>query len=93
LSKKEIRVDVDDRNETLGKRIRESETEWIQYTLVIGEKEVGKTNLSIRDRKTGNVKELSIEEFVSEIKEQTKDKPFTKLNLSRNISKRPQIMV
>mgnify|MGYP003346088228 FL=1 len=93
LSKNEIRVDVDDRNETLGKRIRESETEWIQYTLVIGEKEVGKTNLSIRDRKTGNVKELSIEEFVSEIKEQTKDKPFTKLNLSRNISKRPQIMV
>ena len=93
LSKNEIRVDIDDRNETLGKRIRESETEWIQYTLVIGEKEVGKTTLSIRDRKTGNVRELSMAEFVNEIKEQTKDKPFTKLNLSRNVSKRPQIMV
>ena len=61
--------------------------------MVIGEKEVGKTTLSIRDRKTGNVRELSMAEFVNEIKEQTKDKPFTKLNLSRNVSKRPQIMV
>jgi len=93
LSSSDIRVDIDDRNETLGKRIRESETEWIQYTLVIGEKEMGKANLSIRDRKTGNVMELSFDEFVSEIKKQTQGKPFTKLNLSRHLSKRPQIMV
>jgi len=93
LSANDIRVDIDDRNETLGKRVRESETEWIQYSLVIGEKEVGKSTLSIRDRKSGNVRELSFEEFVSEIKNQTKDKPFTKLNLSRHLSKRPQIMV
>jgi threonyl-tRNA synthetase len=93
LSANDIRVDIDDRNETLGKRVRESETEWIQYSLVIGEKEVGKSTLSIRDRKSGNARELSFEEFVSEIKNQTKDKPFTKLNLSRHLSKRPQIMV
>lgn len=93
LSSQEIRVDIDDRNETLGKRIRESETEWIRYTLVIGEKEVSKLNLSVRDRKTGESKELSFDDFVNEIKNQTKDKPFTKLNLARLVSKRPQIMV
>ncbi|HIH45550.1 MAG TPA: hypothetical protein HA292_00455, partial [Candidatus Nitrosotenuis sp.] len=46
-----------------------------------------------RDRKTGESKELSFDDFVNEIKNQTKDKPFTKLNLARLVSKRPQIMV
>ena len=93
LSANDIRVDIDDRNETLGKRIRESETEWIRYTLVIGEKELAKSNLSVRDRKTGDAKDIPLDDFINEIKQQTKDKPFTKLNLSRYLTKRPQIMV
>lgn len=39
ISGQNVRVDVDDRNESIGKRIREFEKEWIQYILVIGEKE------------------------------------------------------
>lgn len=93
LSRHDIRVDIDDTNETIGKRIRASEIEWIRYALVIGDKEISQTNLSVRDRQIGNVKDLSFEEFVQEIKSQTQDKPFTKLNLSRHVSKRPQIMV
>jgi threonyl-tRNA synthetase len=93
LGKNDIRVDIDDRNETVGKRIREAETDWIRYSLVIGDKELNQANLSVRDRKTGDVKEISFDEFVKEIKEQTANKPFTKLNLSRYLSKRPQIMV
>jgi threonyl-tRNA synthetase len=93
LSQQEIRVDIDDRNESIGKRIRESETEWIQYSLVIGEKEINQANLSIRDRASGDVKELSFDAFVKEIKDRTKGKPSAKLNLSRHVSKRPQIMV
>ncbi len=93
LVSQDIRVDIDDRNESVGKRIRESETEWIQYSLVIGEKEIGQPNLSVRDRKTGDVKEISFDAFVEEIKSQTAGKPFTKLNMSRYLSKRPQIMV
>ena len=89
----EIRVDVDDRNESVGKSIRDAETEWIPYVLVIGEKEVNAEKFSIRDRKSGNVKELKIDELVNEIKEQTKGKPFMKLNMNRELSKRPQIMV
>jgi threonyl-tRNA synthetase len=93
LSSNNIRVDIDDRNESIGKRIRESETEWIRYALVIGEKEVNKSSLSVRDRQSGNVRDISFDEFISEIKEQTKNKPYTSLNLSRHLTKRPQIMV
>jgi threonyl-tRNA synthetase len=93
VSSFDIRVDVDDRNESVGKSIRDAETDWISYIMVVGEKEVNATKMSIRDRKAGNVKELSVEELVKEIKEQTHDKPFMKLNMNRHLSKRPQIMV
>ncbi len=64
ISFNEIRVDVDDRNESIGKRISIAEKEWIRYILVIGEKEVNSENLSIRDRTTGKVVELSFEKFL-----------------------------
>lgn len=89
----DIRVDIDDRNESIGKRIRDAEKEWIQYILVIGEKEANSKNLSVRDRKTGNTYELSFDDFIKEIKEQTKGKPFSKLNVPFLLSQRPQIMV
>jgi threonyl-tRNA synthetase len=88
-----IRVDMDDRNESIGKRIREAEKEWIRYILVIGEKEANSENLSIRDRNTGDLRELSFDDFLKEIKAQTKGKPFTDLNLPKHLSKRPQLMV
>ncbi|HJJ23245.1 MAG TPA: threonine--tRNA ligase [Nitrosopumilus sp.] len=93
ISSNDIRVDIDDRNESIGKRIREAEKEWIRYILVIGDKEANSENLSIRDRKTGDVRELSFDDFLDEINKQTKDKPFTGLNLPKYLSKRPQLMV
>jgi threonyl-tRNA synthetase len=93
LTSSKIRVDIDDRNESIGKRIREAETEWIQYILVIGEKEVNAKDLSIRNRETGELKQLVFEEFVKEITEQICDKPFSGLNSNRYLSSRPQIMV
>lgn len=92
ISQNSIRVDLDDRNESVGKSIRDAETEWIRYIIVIGEKEVSASKLSIRDRKSGTVRELTVEEFVNDIKDETKGMPFLKLNMSRYISKRPQIM-
>jgi threonyl-tRNA synthetase len=93
ISTNNIRVDIDDRNESIGKRIREAEKEWIRYILVIGDKETNSKNLSIRDRQTGNVRELPFDDFLKEINEQTKGKPFTGLNLPKHLSKRPQLMV
>ncbi len=93
ISENHIRVDIDDRNESIGKRIREAEKEWIRYILVIGEKEANSQNLSIRDRKTGDVRELPFDDFINEINEQTKSKPTTGLNLPKLLSKRPKLMV
>lgn len=93
ISANDVRVDVDDRNESIGKRIREAEKEWIRYILVIGDKEVNSRNLSIRDRQTGDVRDLTFDDFINEIEEQTKGKPFTGLNQPKYLSKRPNLMV
>ena len=93
LSSKNIRADIDDRNESIGKRIRDAEKEWIRYILVIGEREAGSQNLSIRDRTTSDVRELSFDEFISEINSQTTGKPYSSLNVPLLLSKRPVIQV
>ena len=93
LSEKNIRVDIDDRNDSIGKRIREAEKEWIRYILVIGEKEANSDNLSVRDRNTSDVRNLSFDEFIDEINEFTTDKPFSKRNMPLLLSKRPIIQV
>ena len=93
LSNQKIRVDIDDRNDTIGKRIREAEKEWIKYILVIGEREAGSENLSVRERNVSDVKEVSFDEFVTEIQSQTDDKPYSSLNASVLLSKRPVIQV
>ena len=93
LTKQNVRVDIDDRNDTINKRIRDAEKEWISYVLVIGEKEMNSPNLNVRDRTTGNVRQLSIEDFLKEIKDATNDKPISKLNSAVLLSQRPQIMV
>lgn len=93
LTENDIRVDVDDRNESVGKSIRDAETEWIRYIIVIGEKEVNSTTLSIRDRKSKDPHNLSVEDFITSIREETKGKPFMRINMGRSVAKRPQIMV
>jgi threonyl-tRNA synthetase len=93
LTKQNVRVDIDDRNDTINKRIRDAEKEWISYVLVIGEKEVNSPILNVRDRTTGDVRQLSIDDFVKEIKDATNGKPISKLNSAVLLSQRPQIMV
>lgn len=94
LSSKQIRTDIDDREESVRKKIRESETEWIRYTLVIGDKELQSEKFTVRDRNGKKQRQdVKLEELISEIKSQTDNKPYLPLNLPRNLSNRPQIMV
>ena len=93
IESNQVRVDVDDRNESIGKRIREAEKEWIRYILVIGEKEVNSDNLNVRDRHTGKTEEIPFDSFIAEIKNATEGKPYSGLNVPFYLSKRPQIMV
>jgi threonyl-tRNA synthetase len=93
LSDKQIRTDIDDRDESVAKKIRESETEWIRYTLVIGDKEMYTEKFIVRDRIQRKQHEVILQELADEINDQIKDKPYLPLNLPRYLSKRPQIMV
>jgi threonyl-tRNA synthetase len=89
-----IRVDVDDRDESVAKKIRDSESEWIRYTLVIGDKEIKTQIFTIRDRDSrSNQLQMTLEELVAEIFYKIQDKYYLPLGLPRNISERPQIMV
>jgi threonyl-tRNA synthetase len=86
-----IRVDVDDRAMTLQKRIREAETDWVPYVVVIGQKEIESGALSIRVRgEQGKLENMKLDELTAKVKEGTAGKPFKPLPLPRSLSKRPQ---
>jgi threonyl-tRNA synthetase len=88
-----IRADLDDREESVSKRIRESETEWIRYTLVVGDKEIEEEKFMVRDRFLGKQRTVVLEDLVNEIHSETVGKPYQQLNMTSHLSKRPQIMV
>src|SRR5215204_263001 len=93
LTENQIRTDIDDRDETVGKEIRESETEWVRYTIVIGNKEINSDKLIVRDRDEGKQREITLHHLINEVKAQTRDKPYLPLNLPPRLSARPQIIV
>jgi threonyl-tRNA synthetase len=85
-----IRVDIDDRQMTLQKRVREAEMEWVPCIVVVGQREIESGILPIRDRKTGERHNLELDKLISEIEETVKGKPFKPLPLPKLLSKRPQ---
>ncbi len=89
IEEENIRVDIDDRDETLNAKIRKAEREWIPYIVVIGEKEKQTKKLSVRRREDNKNLTLSVEELKNEIKKKTENMPFRKLNLPKQLSKRP----
>jgi len=90
LEKHCMRVDIDDRPLTLQKRIREAETEWVPYTVVVGQKELDSNELPVRDRSSGEMRKMKLEELVKEIQRITNGKPFKPLPLPKHLSRRPQ---
>jgi threonyl-tRNA synthetase len=86
-----VRVDVDDRAMTLQKRVREAETEWVPFVIVIGEREIEAGTLAVRDRETrGPPKNMKLDDLMSSIRSKMEGKPFKPLPLPRNLSRRPQ---
>src|SRR3989338_4992804 len=64
LHKENLRVWLDDRNETLGKKIREAELQKIPYILVIGEKEKSSGLINVRERGIKEQKTIKLDEFI-----------------------------
>lgn len=72
LQDKEIRVEVDDRAEKIGYKIREAQLQKVPYMLVVGDKEQEAGEVGVRNRKDGDVGAMKLEEFVEKIDEEIK---------------------
>ncbi len=70
----DIRVEVDDNNETVGNKIRKTIKEKVPYMLVIGDKEMNSDKLNIRDRGSDKVREISKEDFFNEVADKVRNK-------------------
>ncbi len=91
-----VRVDWDDRQLTLQKKVREAEMEWIPYIIVVGEREVESDILTVRDRslgrpgEPGRLRRMRLEELIEELRVKVNGKPFKPLPLPKKLSRRPR---
>ena len=74
LEKNNIRVELKNVNETLGKKIREAEMQKIPYLLIVGDKEIQAKTVSVRQRGKGDIGAIKLDEFINMIKKEIDDK-------------------
>lgn len=72
LYQKDYRVELDDRNEKLGYKIRGAQLEKIPYMLIIGDREVTERKVSVRERKEGDIGSYTLEEFLRMLEDRKK---------------------
>ncbi len=75
LEEKGFRVEVDDRNEKIGYKIREARLQKLPYMLIVGDQEVENQTLSVRERgEAGDLGSMSVEQFLTRITEENENK-------------------
>ncbi|MGO1369163.1 threonine--tRNA ligase [Senegalia sp. (in: firmicutes)] len=74
LRKNGIKVELDDRSEKIGYKIREAQLQQIPYMLVVGEKEASEEKVSVRSRKDGDTGAMKVNEFIEKIVKEIKEK-------------------
>jgi threonyl-tRNA synthetase len=90
INNRGFRADVDDRDESVPKRVREAEREWVPYIIVVGEKELSGEELQVRKRVKGVTEPMGLEELLKELEEACRDKPRAPLPLPKLLSMRPR---
>ena len=89
LSPAPMRVDIDDRKETVGKKVRQAEREWVSYYIVVGDRELQSDVLSLKSRAVTRVQSLTVDEIKAVVAEEIRDMPFRPLAEHQLLSKRP----
>ena len=74
LEKNNIRVELDDRSEKIGYKIREAQLQKVPYMLIIGDKEMQNNAVGVRSRKQGDMGARKLEEFIQDIVKEIEDK-------------------
>ena len=88
LSSFGFRVDFDDRDLSVGKKVREAEKEWLPFILVIGKNEVESKNFQVRNRYSGKIITMSLVELIEHCKKLSNGMISDELPLPRFISDR-----
>ncbi|MGN0143963.1 MAG: His/Gly/Thr/Pro-type tRNA ligase C-terminal domain-containing protein, partial [Clostridium sp.] len=73
LNESGIRVELDDRSEKIGYKIREARNERVPYIVIIGEKEQTEKNISLRSRKNGDEGAVDINKFIETVEEEVRN--------------------
>jgi len=92
-----FRTDIDDRDETVGKKIRDAGRDWVPYVVVIGDSELESGKLAVTVRAESEPKkpkkvEMTAEELKSRIAAETAGKPTKRLPLPVKLSERPRFI-
>jgi threonyl-tRNA synthetase len=74
MAEEGIRAELDHRSEKIGYKIREAQLQQIPYMLVVGEKEVEGKLVAVRSRDSGDLGQVSVEEFIKSLKTEIKEK-------------------
>jgi len=88
LKENNIRVDMDERHETVGKKIRNAGKEWVPYTIVIGDKELDSDKFTVNIRESNEKVLMDKDELINRIHDEVKGMPFRPLPLPLKLSKR-----
>jgi threonyl-tRNA synthetase len=89
ITREGVRVDVDDRGESLGKKVYEAETSWIPYIATLGPKEAKTGRLAVRVRHEKKIRQMTVQTLTKLIKKETAGYPNRPLPLPTELSKRP----
>ncbi|TAG30097.1 MAG: threonine--tRNA ligase [Sphingobacteriia bacterium] len=69
-----VRVEIDDRQEKIGRKIRDTELQRVPYMLVVGEKEMNEQQVSVRRQGKGDLGSVGLSEFIEKIKEEIQER-------------------
>ncbi|MFP4170070.1 MAG: threonine--tRNA ligase [Methanomassiliicoccales archaeon] len=83
-----VRVSLDDRSVTVGKKVREAKQDWVSYVVVIGDREMGSDNLKVYVRERNEDLQMTVDQLIERIHRETGGKPFRRLYLPKEMSRR-----
>ena len=88
IEKNNIRVDIDNSDDRVGKKIRNASKEWIPYIFVIGDNELESNKFNVTIRETGEKIDMDVNTLIKEIKDKNNKMPYRRLPLNRNVNER-----
>lgn len=92
LRGRDLRVDLDDREQTVSSKIRDAETEWVPYAAVVGKVEENEKSLSVRIRTTREQRQMRLDELISRLDAEIGGKPRLPPYLPERLSMRPKFV-